>query len=50
MINKKEYTKKRSPYWRTLRKLSNQIVPSKKGRGSYVRTIKHKEKEKCYDY
>ena len=48
MVNKKEYTKKRSPYWRTLRKLSNQIVPSKKGRGRYIRTIKHKEK--CYDY
>jgi stalled ribosome alternative rescue factor ArfA len=47
MKNKKENFKKRSPYWRTLRKLSNQLIPSKKGRGSYVRMIKHKEK--CYD-
>ena len=47
MVKRKVITK-RSPYWRTLRKLSNKIVPSKKGRGSYIRTLKHKEK--CYDY
>ena len=47
MVNKKGFFKKRSPYWRTLRKLSNQIVAAKKGRGSYRRKDKHKEK--CYD-
>jgi hypothetical protein len=47
MVNKKGFFKKRSPYWRTLRKLSNQIVAAKKGRGSYRRKDKHKGK--CYD-
>ena len=36
--------KQRSPYWKWLRSLSHKIVRSKKGKGSYNRTLKHKEK------
>ena len=36
--------RKRSPYWKWLRACSHKIIAVKKGRGSYTRKIKHKEK------
>jgi len=48
-MKKRKEKKKRSPYWRTLRILSNQIIPAKKGRGSYRRKKKHKHKENYYE-
>ena len=35
--------KKRDPNWKWLRALKHKIVPSKKGKGSYIRKLKHKE-------
>lgn len=34
--------KKRDPSWQWLRALSKQVIPSKKGKGSYQRKPKHK--------
>ena len=34
--------KRRYPSWQWLRALSKQVVPSKKGKGSYQRKPKHK--------
>jgi len=36
--------KKRSPYWKWLRACQYKIVLAKKGKGSYNRKMKHKEK------
>jgi len=46
-MKKRKEKKKRSPYWRALRILSNRIIAAKKGRGSYRRKKKHKEN--CYE-